>query len=117
MEKPYGSPPLDTLKAIVVAQFPTSFESLEFIEMAELLSERLSFDAGDDEAAKNKSKKLAHYFSLCIAMISQKQPSRVPDLLGYQLLISDAHSEFKWNYWMDYDRRFRQKAAAMNTAK
>ena len=45
--------------------------------------------------------------------MSQKQPKRVPDLLGYQSLIIDAYQEFKGDYWMGYDRCFRQRAAAV----
>ena len=56
-------------------------------------------------------------FSLYIAVISRRQPERVPDLLGYQSLIIDAHREYQGKYWMGYDRRFRQRAAATHMEK
>lgn len=92
----------------------------EFIELSELLPEKLSFDVAEEDSGKGKSKKKlitsilewVQCFSLYTAIISQKQPERVPDLLGYQSLIIDAHREFKGDYWMGYDRRFRLRAAA-----
>ena len=50
-------------------------------------------------------------FSAYIAVISAKQPHRVPDLLGYLTLITEAHMQYAGDGWMGYDRRFRQIAA------
>ena len=47
-----------------------------------------------------------------VAVLSRNQPSCVPDLMGYQLLILEAYSEFRNDCWLGYDRRFRQWAAS-----
>ena len=51
-------------------------------------------------------------FGTCIAIISQKQPTRVIDLLGYQNPMKQAYQEYEGDCWLRYDRRFRQQAAA-----
>ena len=50
-------------------------------------------------------------FSTYIAVVSSKQPHRIPDLLGYMTLIIESHMEHAGDGWMGYDRRFRQIAA------
>ena len=50
-------------------------------------------------------------FSMYIAVVSSKQPHRVPDLLGYLTLIMESHMEHAGEGWIGYDRRFRQIAA------
>ena len=50
-------------------------------------------------------------FSAYITVISAKQPHRVPDLLGYLMLITEAHVQYTVDGWIGYDRRFRQIAA------
>ena len=50
-------------------------------------------------------------FSAYIAVISAKQPHRVPDLPGYLTLITEAHVQYAGDGWIGYDRRFRQIAA------
>ena len=47
-----------------------------------------------------------------VAVICNNQPARVPDLMGYQLLILEAYHEFRNDCWLGYDRRFRQWAAS-----
>ena len=99
-------------------------EQGEFIELSDLLPERLALGTAD-ESAKGKAKKKiiptilewVQCFSLYTAIVSRKQPERVPDLLGYQSLIIDAHREFKGDYWMGYDRCFLQSAAATRIDK
>ena len=42
-----------------------------------------------------------------------EDPARIPDLLGYQVLIVEARMEYEGNGWLGYDRRFRLMAAAV----
>ena len=46
------------------------------------------------------------------AVISKKQPYRVMDLMGYQILIIEAYHEYRSNAWLNYDRRFHLRAAS-----
>ena len=39
-------------------------------------------------------------------MIARKQPSRVVDLMGYQILILEAYHTYRNDSWLDYDRHF-----------
>ena len=61
--------------------------------MAELLPERFAAYTPDDDdhtkASKSKIKLLTNTqaFGRHVAIISHKQPQRVPDLIGYQALI------------------------------
>lgn len=127
---PSSSQP-NTSQAVLGAGWPPvpsklvqRIEEGEFIELSDLLPERLAFGTVD-ESAKGKTKKKiiptilewVQCFSLYTAIVSRKQPERVPDLLGYQSLIIDAHREFKGDYWMGYDRCFRQRAAATHIDK
>ena len=47
-----------------------------------------------------------------MAVIAKSQPDRIPDLLGYQSLIIEAHLEYGGDGWIGYDKRFRLNAAA-----
>ena len=47
-----------------------------------------------------------------MAVLTQKYPEQIPDLLGYQFLIIEAHQEYEGDNWLAYDRRFRLSAAA-----
>ena len=92
-------------------------ESGAFIDMGELLPGNLTLI---DEEQKQKSK---HFrvsnitewlqgFAVYVEVISNNQPARVPDLMGYQLLILEAYHEFRNDCWLGSDRRFRQWAAS-----
>ena len=50
-------------------------------------------------------------FCTSTSILSRKQPQRVPDLLGYQLLIILASMAYEGDSWQGYDRIFRQHAA------
>ena len=91
--------------------------------MAELIPDRLGVTRsfGNEESgkvAKQKRRVVANImewvqcFGIYMAVISRKQPQRVPDLLGYQTLIIEAYLEYQDDGWMAYDRRFRQRTAA-----
>ena len=103
----------------VPAKLVSKIESGAFIDMADLLPERLGTYCNDEEA-KGKTKKPVvtnilewlQCYSIYVAIRGQKQPERIRDLMGYQALIIDAHMEYKSNCWMGYDRRFRQICAS-----
>ena len=48
-----------------------------------------------------------------MAVIALKYPERLPNLLGYQVLIVAARMEHEGDGWLGYDHRFRQVAAAV----
>ena len=54
-------------------------------------------------------------FNVYMAMISQKQPGRISDLLAHETLIIEAHMEYSRDAWLGYDIRFRQCAATDTT--
>ena len=105
----------------VPAKLVKRIEDGEFIEMIELLPERLAMSSVDDRLSKPKRRSIQNIlewvqcFGLYIAIISRKEPARVPDLLGYQALIIDASREYLGEGWMGYDRHFWQRAAATPT--
>ena len=82
----------------VPSKLVNRIEAGEFIEMAELLPKRLMAYTSDDDhtkAFKSKIKPVTNIldwiqaFGLYVAIISHKQPQRVPDLIGYQAFIID----------------------------
>ena len=91
-------------------------ESGAFVEMGDLLPSCL----GLDDAAKSTQKhclitnimEWLQSFAVYVTVIARKQPQRVPDLMGYQVLILEASSEYKNDCWMAYDRYFRQDATS-----
>ena len=56
-------------------------------------------------------------FAVYVSVISRKQPQRVPDLMGYQILMLEASNEYQGNCWLAYDRRFRQQASSQPNCK
>ena len=50
-------------------------------------------------------------FAVYMAVIAQKYPQAIPDLMAYQVLIKEA-STFGGARWLSYDREFRERAAA-----
>ena len=96
----------------------TRIEVREFIDMAELLPDDLETVTTETLPKSNKQchaisniLERIRCFSAYIAVISTKQPYRVPNLLGYLMLITKAHMEYGGDGWMRYDRWFRQIAA------
>ena len=100
---------------------PTKLMKIEsgvFIEMAELLPERLGV-LGTDDDAKQKPKKWSlsilewlQCYAVYVAVISKKQPEQIPDLKGYQSLVIEAYMKYKNDCWIGYDRHFWQQAAS-----
>ena len=94
-------------------------ESGAFIELSDLLPEHLGHTEPDEDP-KSKSKhrpvtsitQWLQCFAVYTAVISKKQPHRVMDLMGYQILIIEAYHEYRNDSWLNYDRRFRLRAAS-----
>ena len=95
----------------------------EFIDMSELLPDRLGINAGpplegDKESKQTKRRQVANIlewvqcFSVFTAVRTQKCPEKTQDLLGYLAPIVEARMEYEGDGWLGYDRRFRQNAAA-----
>ena len=98
----------------------------EFIDMAELLPDRMgisstplfSGEKDDKQPTKTKRRQVTNIlewvqcYSIYVAVLTGKHPSRIQDLMGYQSLIVEACLEYGSETWLGYDRRFRQMAAA-----
>ena len=56
-------------------------------------------------------------FGIYTAILSKSKPHQVADLLGYQTLILQAHQEFQGDFWLWYDRTFKEKVATLKDAK
>ena len=96
----------------------TRIEAGEFIDMAELLPDHLgpatTLTLPKPSKRRHDISNILEWircFSAYIAVISAKQPHRVPDLLGYLMLITEAHVQYGGEGSIDYDHRFRQIAA------
>ena len=91
-------------------------ESGVFVDMGDLVPHRLELE----EITRSKQKhqaistisKWLQAFAVYVAIISKKQPDRVPDLMGCQVLMLEASNEYKKESWLAYDRLFRQLAAS-----
>ena len=53
----------------------------------------------------------AQCFAIFTAVISSREPNRVPDLMAYLSIIAKASLKYKWPSWVVYDQNFRQDAA------
>ena len=102
----------------ILPRLVTRIEAGEFIDMAKLLPDHLGPVTTEPLPKPSKRHhnvsnipKWFRCFSAYIAVISTKQPHRVPDLLGYLTLITEAHMQYAGDGWMGYDWRFRQTAA------
>ena len=99
----------------------------QFVELSELLPDSLSaanaLGEVDSKASKPATKpnlsiiEWVQSFGIYTAILSKSQPHRVADLLGYQTLILQAYQEFRSDFWLRYDRTFRQKASTSKNAK
>ena len=112
----------------VTQKLVARIQASEFVDMAELLPNHLGVNAapletGDkEEKQKGKRRQVKNIlewlqcYSIYIADVAVKYPQRLPDMLGYQVLIIEARMEYEDDGWLGYDRRFRQRAAAMPDA-
>ena len=92
-------------------------EEGKLIEMNEVLYKRLAaytLNGNHRRASKPMIKPVTNVidwvqaFGLHVAIISQKQPQRVPELIGYQALIIDAQREYLGECWIGHNHHFRQ---------
>ena len=92
-------------------------EEGKIIEMTEVLYKRLAVYTLNDSHTRASKPKIKHVtniidwvqaFGLHVAIISQKQPQRVPELIGYQALIIDAQREYLGECWIGNNHHFRQ---------
>ena len=99
----------------------TRIQAGDYIDMAELLPERLGADSegGREDKKSKRPKRListisewVQCYSVFMAVVAKKAPERMQDLLGYQAIIVEACMEYEGETWLGYDRRFRQMAAA-----
>ena len=95
----------------------------EYVDMAELLPDRLGVNAGPPVQGDKDDKKPKHRqvtnilewiqcYTIYMAVRAEKHPEKIRDMLGYQTLIVEARMEYEGDGWLGYDRRFRQTAAA-----
>ena len=107
----------------VSARMVTRIEAGEFIDMAELSLDKLGLTKrtlNDDQAEPSKPRhrtvtnilEWTQCFTPYMAVICRKQPERMPDMLGYLILIIEANMEYEGEAWPGYDHRFRQRAAS-----
>ena len=107
----------------VPAKLVSRIEAGEFVDMAELLPDKLGFSKttlNDDQVRPSKPRcrtvtnilEWAQCFATYMAVVCKKQPERMPDLLGYMILIIEANMEYDGEAWLGYDCRFRQRAAS-----
>ena len=101
----------------VPAKLVNKIESGAYVDMVELLPERLDTTDSEDVKLKRKKRSLSilewlQCYAVYVTVVARKQPTRLADLMGYQSLIIEAHMEYKNDCWIGYDRRFRQQAAS-----
>ena len=96
-------------------------ESGKFVEMGDLIPSHLGFEeivgAKSKQRSVTNNSKWLQAFAVYVSVIARNQPERVPDLMGYQILILEASNEYQNNRWLAYDRRFRQQAASQPSCK
>ena len=51
-------------------------------------------------------------FAVYTAVVTRKQPSRVVDLMGYQILLLEAYHNYRNDSWLHYDQRYHLQAAS-----
>ena len=87
----------------------------EYVDMAELLPDRLGVSAGpvtkdDKQSSKPKRRQVTNIlewiqcFGIYVAVLTLKHPGRIQDLMGYQALIVEACMEYNCEAWLGYDR-------------
>ena len=95
----------------------------EFVEMAELLPEKLGQadslpSTSKEDKQKARKKRVASIlqwvecFHTYIGVLVQQHPGRTQDLLAYASLVVHAARKYRGEGWATYDRNFRKKAAA-----
>ena len=96
----------------------------EFIELHELLPARLGIPPptlldvlAGPSTPKAPLKQISSIeewvmcFNTYVALVAQKQPNRIKDLLAYSSIVVNASKQFEGTPWLEYDTRFRKEAA------
>ena len=110
----------------VPAKLVSKIEAGDYVDMTELLPDRLGIcksTSTDDSFKRSRQKrrlylvfwKWVQCYGIYMAVVCQKEPHRIQDLLGYQTLIIEASLEYQGDSWIGYDQRFRQRAATNTT--
>ena len=106
----------------VPSKLVTRIEAGEFIDMGELLPDRVGISRPDDTGKASTKRynvsgilERIKCFNVYMAVISIKQPGRIPDLLAYETMIIEAHMEYSGDAWLGYHIWFRQCAATDTT--
>ena len=91
----------------------------EFVEMQELLPEewlKLEKEGDAPQGSRRHQFLDIRVWALCfasyISVMANKNPRRVPDLLGYLVHMIRASMDFEGTAWAKYDNTFRRQAAA-----
>jgi len=72
--------------------------------MGDLVRTHLGF--ADTAGTKSKLRSVSNIsewlqaFAIYVSIIARKQPERIPDLMGYQILILEASNEYQNNGWL-----------------
>jgi len=120
-----GKPPLPVLISSglppVPAKLVKKIHDGSFVKMAELLTTTLispHYEANDHTASHRKTPKQVtdimdwiQCFGMYVAIVSLKNPRRIPNLIGYQNLIIQSYIDSHEGHWIIYDRRFCLKAS------
>ncbi len=96
-------------------------EKGEFIELAEFLPDSFGGTSNDTGEKPRKKRRVANIlqwvecFNAYVSVVTQRDPTRMQDLLAYSSLIVHTARKYAGDGWIQYDRNFR-KAAAANPA-
>ena len=105
----------------ILAKLVSRIEDDEFIDMVELLPERLDpsrtlFTDKPEPPKFNRCYetvtsilKWTQCFAIYAVILCKKCPEKLPNMLSYLILTIQNHVEYEGNAWLGYNRRFRQR--------
>ena len=107
------------------AKLVARIESLDFVEMAELLQEAWPAESASDGAVQGLTLRLprrstpisdisvwVECYGLMAAVLCARYPARGPDMFMYLRRIVHCARKFEGQAWVTYDRLYRRQAAA-----
>ena len=106
----------DTSESELDTLYIERIKSGAFVQLADLIPTRLGFK--DTTRSKINHRSVANIsewlqaLAVYVSVIAKTQPYHVPDLMGYQVPIIEASTEYRNNSWLAYDRCFWQQVAA-----